>query len=132
MVATTSPELTSQTVTKPSIEDHGLPKVAATQRSELMVFLAEAGVELGKLDETVALVQEFGRGVPEEDASVLSLGIILEAQGDIQGAGVGPFIGIPASAAAGADADQVHRAVTYVVIAVSDEVLRREFPIAGD
>src|ERR1700732_778785 len=43
-----------------------------------------------------------------------------------------PLLQVAAAAAAGADADQIDRAVTDVVVAVAAEILRREFPVARD
>ena len=49
---------------------------------------------------------------------------------DVQPAGHQPLLQVAAAAAAGADADQIDRAVTDVVVAVAAEILCREFPVA--
>src|SRR5260221_13873265 len=51
---------------------------------------------------------------------------------DLQPAGHQPLLHVAASAVAGSNADQIHRAVADIVIAVAAEILRREFPVARD
>src|ERR1700730_2709841 len=51
---------------------------------------------------------------------------------DVQPARHQPLLQVAAAAAAGADADQIDRAVTDVVVAVAAEILGREFPVARD
>src|ERR1700749_411537 len=51
---------------------------------------------------------------------------------DVQAAGHFTLLHVAPPTAAGADADEVHRAVADIVVAVAAEILRREFPIARD
>ena len=51
---------------------------------------------------------------------------------DVQSRGPLPFLHVAPAAAAGALAHHVHGAVADVVVAVADEVLGRELPVAGD
>src|ERR1700730_5139178 len=51
---------------------------------------------------------------------------------DLQPARHQPLLHIAAPAAAGADADQIDRAMADIVVAVAAEVFRREFPVARD
>jgi hypothetical protein len=51
---------------------------------------------------------------------------------DLQTAGHHPFLHIPASAAARTNAYHIYRPVADIVIAVPAEILRREFPVAGN
>src|SRR5712692_7692523 len=53
-------------------------------------------------------------------------------KGDLQAAGQLSLLHVATAAAGGADADQIHRAMADVVIAVAAEIFGREFPVAWD